>query len=251
MKKTILLFSILIVGCNAIKKVEYKTGFNKLSTKTLIGEIENRTPDYDFITYRSQATVKQKNSTNQFNIGIRIEKNEKILITGSLLIPLFKALFTREQISFYEKISKTYYKDEYSPFSRLFDQELTLKMFQNLITGFPLIKFEENKWKQVANNQIYSLQSLSNRKNLTIIYGFSPTTFRLVSQTINFNDNRLIVNYGKYIITNGELFPTKITIFLSLDGEKLEVILNLKVNKLGGPVSFPFQIPNDYKPIKL
>ena len=124
-------------------------------------------------------------------------------------------------------------------------------MFQNLITGLPLIKFEENKWKQVANNQAYSLQSLSYRKNLIISYDFSPINLRLVSQTINFKDNRLIVNYGKHIITNGELFPTEIKIFLSRDGEKLEVILNLKVNKLGGPVSFPFHIPNDYKPIKL
>ena len=62
----------------------------------------------------------EENSTNQFNIGIRIKENEKILISGSLLIPLFKGLLTRDQISFYEKISRSYYKGSYASFSKKF-----------------------------------------------------------------------------------------------------------------------------------
>ena len=251
MKKTLFLFSLLVIGCNAIKKVEYKTGIKKISTKTLINEIEKRTPSFDFIVYRTQATVFEENSTNQFNIGIRIQKNEKILITGSLLIPLFKGLLTREQISFYEKISKSYYKGGYTSFSREFNQELSLKTFQNLIIGRPIVKLTENKWRQVINNQAYSLQSLSKKDNVIIRYDFSPINLRLISQSIAFENNILTVNYGKYKITNGQLFPQEIKVFLHSKNKKIETSLNLKINKLGEPVSFPFKIPKGYKLIKI
>ena len=251
MKKIILLFSLLIIGCNALKKAEYRTDLKKLSTKSLINEIEKRSPNFNFIVYRSQATLEEENSTNQFNIGIRIKENEKILISGSLLIPLFKGLLTRNQISFYEKISRSYYKGSYEFFSKKFNQELTLRSFQNLIIGLPIIKLTEKKWKQTINNQTYSLEAFSKKNNVTIRYDFSPINLRLISQSITFNNNQLMVKYGKYKITKGKLFPQEIEIFLRSGSKELTTSLNLKINKLGSPVSFPFKIPKGYKPIKL
>ena len=40
MKKTILLFSLLILGCKSFKKVQYKSNLKKITTKTLINEIK-------------------------------------------------------------------------------------------------------------------------------------------------------------------------------------------------------------------
>jgi len=251
MKKTLFLFSLLIIGCNAFKKVEYKTDYKKIPTKRLINEIEKRNPNFNFIIYRTQATVLQKNSTNQFNIVIRIKKNEKILITGSILIPLFKGLLTREEITFYEKVSRSYYKDRYAFLSDKFDHEVNLNTFQNLLVGLPIVNLKDKKWKQATNNQAYRLQSLSKQDSLRIRYDFSPISLRLISQEIVFNNNTLKVNYGKYNITNGQLFPEEIKMFLETENKKTEVVLNIKSNKLGGPVSFPFKIPKGYKPIKL
>ena len=251
MKKTIFLFSLLIIGCNALKKAEYRTDLKKLSTKSLINEIEKRSPNFNFIVYRAQATLAEENSTNQFNIGIRIKENEKILISGSLLIPLFKGLLTRDQISYYEKISRSYYKGSYASFSKKFNQELTLRSLQNLIIGLPIIKLTEKKWKQTIKNQTYSLEAFSKKNNVTIRYNFSPINLRLISQSITFNNNQLMVKYGKYKITKGKLFPQEIEIFLSSGSKELTTSLNLKINKLGSPVSFPFKIPKGYKPIKL
>ena len=60
-----------------------------------------------------------------------------------------------------------------------------------------------------------------------------------------------MVKYGKYKITKGKLFPQEIEIFLRSGSKELTTSLNLKINKLGSPVSFPFKIPKGYKPIKL
>ena len=143
MRKTIFLFLLLVLGCKSLNKVEYKSTIKKISTKTLINEIENRKPQYDFLSIRSQSSVTENNSTNQFNLGIRIQKNEKILINGSILIPLFKALFTKEDIAFYEKISRSYYKGGYQYLSNMLNNDFSLKALQKMLTGQPIMSFSE------------------------------------------------------------------------------------------------------------
>ena len=58
---------------------------------------------------RSQATIVNNGTTHQFNISIRLKKQEQILISGSLLIPLFKGLLTKNDLVFYEKLNKSFY----------------------------------------------------------------------------------------------------------------------------------------------
>ena len=96
------LFVVLILvffGCNLTKKsnseinlknlsaaaslIDEATKFERtISNKKLISELEKKTPNFNFISYASQVRVKNNNSTNQFNLGIKIHNNNKILLTG-------------------------------------------------------------------------------------------------------------------------------------------------------------------------
>ena len=158
MKKTILLFSLLILGCKSFKKVQYKSNLKKITTKTLINEIKNREPQYDFLSIRSQSTITENTSITQFNLGIRIQKDKKILINGSILIPIFKALLTNKNASFYEKISRTYYKGGYTYLSDKLNYKFNLNNFQNMLTGQPVISLAGKKWKQQETNENYALE---------------------------------------------------------------------------------------------
>ena len=193
MKKTILLFSLLVLGCKSLKKVEYKSNIKKIPTKILIDEIENRKPKYDFLSIRSQFTVTDNNSTNQFNLGIRIQKDEKVLISGSILIPLFKALFTKDKIAFYEKISRSYYKGGYQYLSSILSHEFSLSAFQKMLTGQPMTNFSEIKWKQLTSLHNYALESYYKKKDITIEYRFNPIDLNLISQKITSKRNLYLI----------------------------------------------------------
>ena len=251
MKKTILLFSLLVLGCKSLKKAEYKSTIKKIPTKILIDEIENRKPQYDFLSIRSQSTFTENNSTNQFNLGIRIQKNEKILITGSILIPLFKALLTKDKVAFYEKISRNFYRGGYQYLSSMLNHEFSLSAFQKMLTGQPITNFSEIKWKQLNSLDSYILESYYKKKDIISEYRFNPIDFTLISQKITSKKNTLIIEYENYQLVDGSFFPQKIKILANSQGNELKVSLGLKTSKTGNPNMFSFEIPKGFKELKL
>ena len=251
MKKTILLFSLLILGCKSLKKVQYKSNLKKITTKTLINEIKNREPQYDFLSIRSQSTITENTSITQFNLGIRIQKDKKILINGSILIPIFKALLTNQNASFYEKISRTYYKGGYNYLSDKLNYEFNLNNFQNMLTGQPLISLVGKKWKQLELNENYTLKFYSKKNNINVLYMFNPIDLSLIRQEISSNNSKLIVEYEQYQKVEGSLFPQKVKISAKSEAKELKILLDLKMNKKGNSDIFFFQIPKGYKEVKL
>ena len=251
MKKTILLFSLLILGCKSLKKVQYKSNLKKITTKTLINEIKNREPQYDFLSIRSQSTITENTSITQFNLGIRIQKDKKILINGSILIPIFKALLTNKNASFYEKISRTYYKGGYNYLSDKLNYEFNLNNFQNMLTGQPVISLAGKKWRQQETNENYALEFYSKKNNINVLYMFNPIDLSLIRQEISSNNSKLIVEYEQYQKVEGSLLPQKVKISAKSEAKELKILLDLKMNKKGNSDIFFFQIPKGYKEVKL
>ena len=251
MKKTILLFSLLILGCKSFKKVQYKSNLKKITTKTLINEIKNREPQYDFLSIRSQSTITENTSITQFNLGIRIQKDKKILINGSILIPIFKALLTNQNASFYEKISRTYYKGGYNYLSDKLNYEFNLNNFQNMLTGQPVISLAGKKWRQQETNENYALEFYSKKNNINVLYMFNPIDLSLIRQEISSNNSKLIVEYEQYQKVEGSLLPQKVKISAKSEVKELKILLDLKMNKKGNSDIFFFQIPKGYKEVKL
>jgi len=109
MRIFLLVILIIFSGCNITKKANTSLTLKKIPTKRIIENVEKNKSDFTYLLLRSQATVIENGSKSQFNISIRIKNDDKILISGSLLIPLFKGLFTKNKLMFYEKLNKSYY----------------------------------------------------------------------------------------------------------------------------------------------
>lgn len=251
MRKIILFLSLLLLGCKSLIKVENLSTFNKISTKNLINQIDERKPIYNFLALRSQATIIDNNSSNQFNLGIRIQKNEKILVSGSLFIPLFKGLFTKDNISFYEKINQSYYIGNYQYLSQLLSYKINLQSLQNILLGQPVADLNKMRWEQQIDDKSYILQAYSKESNTTFYYKFNPLDLTLRGQAITTNETKLTIEYDNYKLSQGYLLPQKVNISAYRKGKDLKILLNLKVNKSEKNGTFPFLIPKDYKEIKL
>ena len=141
----------MLLNCKSITKVETNRGFKNISTKSLLKNISKEELSYKYLFLRSQATIIKNGRTNQFNLRIRIKNKDKILISGSLLIPLFKGLVTKQEVVFYEKFNKTYYQGSYKYLSKILNFELSLNSLENLLVGRPIEDLESIRLSQEKN----------------------------------------------------------------------------------------------------
>ena len=264
-----LFFLLLVVGCGGVNKdrkefnkrnlassastaimnSKSREAVDKISTKKLVLEIKKNTTYLNSIFFRSQVSLENESSKSQFNVSIKIKDDEKILLSGSLIIPLFKALLTKESISFYEKISKTYFEGDYDYLSSRLKNKLSFQNIQNILIGRPIIKLNDLRLKQGSDKNNYMLYTDIKRGDVRIEYFFNPTNFKLLSQYIINKGNRLEITYNNYSLVEGQLFPKDINVILKTKKSNTKIDISLKTVEFGSKLSFPFKIPEGYKPI--
>ncbi|MGY8946293.1 MAG: DUF4292 domain-containing protein [Flavobacteriales bacterium] len=251
MRKVLIFIPLLFLSCKALTKADTERSFKKISIKKLLKNISEEDTNYNYLFIRSKATIIKEGSTNQINLSIRIKNKEKILINGSLLIPLFKGLITEKKISFYEKINKTYYLEDYNSLASVLKFKLSLNSLENLFIGKPIEKLNDIDVSQVNDIDSYTLESKN--KTVKITYSFNPFTFNLIEQKLHSikTKNELTIEYGNYKTIENKIFPQKIKITAKGKEDSLRILLNLKISRIDQKLSFPFQIPKDYKKTEL
>ena len=252
MRKIIIVFFLLITSCNLTKNASSKSALKKIPTKILKEKIENNKNKFSYLMLRSQATIVNNGSTNQFNLSIRLKKQEQILISGSLLIPLFKGLLTKNNLAFYEKLNKSFYKGNYDYISELLNFQFSLSSFENLITGKPIVNLNNQKLRQSLENKNYVLSSFDRKNKLNHKYYFEPITFNLIKQVVTDNkQSSLTIEYDNFKAIDKNILPQKVIIIAQSKGKELKISLNSKVRRINEEISFPFKIPSGYKKIQL
>ena len=228
MRIFLLVILIIFSGCNITKKANTSSTIKKIPTKRIIENVEKNKSDFTYLLLRSQATVIENGSKSQFNVSIRIKNDDKILISGSLLIPLFKGLLMENKLMFYEKLNKSYYDGSFQYVSDLFNFEFSLESVQNLFIGEPL-----------------TLKVLKS-------YTFNPINFNLKKQSFSNNSGaKLSVVYDNYKTLEKVNVPQLITILATNKEKTTRVVIKSKISRINQEVTFPFKIPSGYKKIKL
>lgn len=252
MRRIIIIFFLFISSCNLTKNTSSNTALKKIPIKILKEKIENNNNRFSFLMLRSQATIVNNGTTNQFNISIRLKKQEQILISGSLLIPLFKGLLTKNDLVFYEKLNKSFYRGNYDYISELLNFQFSLESFENLITGKPIVNLNNLKLRQSSENKNYILSSYDRNNKLNYKYYFEPLTFNLIKQV--FTDNKkssLTIEYSNYKVIDNNVIPQRVVINAKNKEKELKINLNSKIRRINEEISFPFKIPKGYKKIQL
>ena len=252
MRKIIFVFFLFISSCNLTKSSSSNAALKKIPTKILKEKVENNKNKFSYLMLRSQATIVNNGTTNQFNLSIRLKNQDKILISGSLLIPLFKGLLSRNDFAFYEKLNKSFYKGNYDYISDLLNFDFSLVSFQNLITGKPIVNLENQKLKQSFENKNYVLSSYDKKSKLYHMYYFEPLTFNLKKQVFTDKNKKILtIEYRDYKVIENNFLPQKVIISTKNNEKELKISLNSKIRRINEKISFPFKIPNGYKKLQL
>ena len=253
----ILLFFVL--GCGSKKnKIQFpEQSFNSEIKKTPTdSNIKIKDLNYiDFInlSFSGNSNLEYNNVDYGFDLIFRFKKNEKILISGSLFLPIFKVLIDQNKISGYQKFDKTFFDVNYDDIYNKLGINLGFNEIENLLLGNPILDLNKSENFKIYQNEknmlIYSME----KENVTYNMTFDPKSNKLLSQEITqLKLNRYLkIYYNSFQKLNSFDLPRLIGILIN-DGKNLiKLTISNQSREINNELSFPFKIPSNYKKIKL
>ncbi len=267
-----LFLSIFIFGCRPAKKVQkIQEAISKVDTTSIVVMSENKADtktvnattgkdifakvisnkiDFNYFNSKVRIEYEGKEGGDEATAFIRLKKDSAMWLSlrGALGIEGFRVLITRDSVKVMNLLKKNV---QYRSISYL--QEVTgipfdFATMQDMVVGNPVfIDSNVISYKVNANNEMLVLMSGSIFKNLITL---DNTDFKILHSKLDDIDiarNRTCdITFGNYQNAGGILFSTSRKILLA-ERSKLDISLDFKQYSFNQPISFPFNIPKNYK----
>lgn len=271
MNKLVLLFVAAVCffcSCRSTRQIQTVIAPKDTTAAVVIAATENPAKDsmnfikenynriqnnrINFTTFSAKMDLDYQDGTGKkydVNAHLRMYKDSAIWIsiTAILGIEGLRAYITKDSVKLLDKQNKTFIARSVSYLQEVTALPLDLKSLQDLLIGNPVF-FDSNivSYSKSANT-ISLLNTGSFFKNLFTI---GETDKRPVSSKLDDADplkNRTCyLTYDDYENKKGVNFPTKRTISVSEKG-KLDIKLDFKQYDFNETLSFPFNVPKNYK----
>ncbi len=255
MIKRMLLMSLpmllLISSCKTVKSTE--TSAKMIAVKKLIKAYEKAEFSQKTIQAKIKVHYKDPKLSQNVSVKLRLKKDEIIWMSGSFLgFPLAKLKITPSSVQFYEKITKTYFDGDFSLISDALGTELNFEQLQDMLLGQSLFPLHKDAAVQIVHNS-YLFTPRKQANLFDIFCWISPTHFKVEKQEIKDNkeNQSLSIKYPNYQQISKKYFPKNIQID-ALQSKKLtQISMEYRNVEFDKELRYPFEIPANYKRIKL
>lgn len=256
MKKYIalLILSVFVISCKskavAVKNNNTTEVIAKKDKKAIEKHYENK---LDFSTLYIKASAKYVDEKQSQNVTaeIRIEKDKQILISVRFLgITMAKALITPTAVSYYEKISSTYYEGDFSSLSKWLGTELDYSKVQNLLIGEAFDDLRKGEYTQTIVENLFRLEDEKDDKIKKAFY-LDPEKYLVQKEEITqpSENRKLEINYSDIKTYNQGTLPTAIEINAVQPKGRTNINLNYNNISFNEELSFPYSVPSGYKKV--
>lgn len=223
-----------------------------LSTKKIVTAYREAVFSKNTVEAKIKAHYKDPKLSQNVSIKLRLKKDEVIWMSGSFLgFPLAKIKITPTSVQFYEKIRKTYFDGDFSLISKALGTELNFEQVQNILIGESLLPLN-NKHNSEIEGQSYLITPKNQASLFELFYWLNPSHYKLDKQVLTTLENQsLTVEYPKYQVISEEYFPETINITAKQPKQTTNIDLEYKNVVFDKELRFPFEIPSNYKEIRL
>lgn len=250
-----LVLALFLNSCKTSKVLNGSTMANpNLVLKDIIKTHEIVTPIFKTLAARVQVNYKDDKKSQSITVSLRMEKDKTIWIKASILgITLAKINITTDRVSYYEKLSGSYFDGDYKLLSDWLGTELDFKKVQNILLGQSIFQLDKSNYTSKVFQNKYKIEPKQQPENFIHSILLNPSNFKVALETLSQpNDSRLLsVNYGAYQNIEGDNYPSEILILTSENNKKTRIELLFKKIDHNATVRFPFTIPDGYKEIVL
>lgn len=251
----ILMMITLVLSSCKTKSVATKKGATKsMSANKIIKTHYDKSFKQKTLIAKMKVKYKGKSNLPSVTASLRVEKDKTIWISLSKIgFPIGKVLITKDKVSYYEKINRTYFEGDFALLSNWLGTELDFEKVQNLILGEPIFNLKKERHLAEENENNYQLTPKKPYELFDIFYFINNSSFKLDRQQVNqLNEEKeLTVDYGNYEKIGKEMFPKKIVITAQDHNLTTTVDIECRTIQFNKSVYFPFTIPEGYKEIEL
>jgi hypothetical protein len=253
MKKYLLvILIILFASCKSKAVLAEGNATKSLDAIKIVNSIYANVTDFKTMYIKANARYKDDKNSQSVTAEIRIQKDEKILVSVRVLgFTVAKALITPTSVQYYEKIGSAYFEGDYSALSKWLGTDLDFQKLQNLFLGKALYDLKNQKLKAEIVNNLYQLQG--NTGDMVATYDFESSNFLLKNQQFNqLSQNRkLQVSYPDYNKFGELILPLSITMDVNQNQKNTNIQLEYKTVNLNEELNFPYSVPDGYERISL
>lgn len=211
-------------------------------------------PEFRTMSSRMKLNYTDEERSQSVTVSYRMQKDSAIWISAQILgIPLAKALITREGVSYYEKIGKTYFVGDFGLLSKWVGTPLDFVKLQNLLLGQSVYDLREERYQLTESTRGYQLIPSVEMQAIKKVFLLDPNTYKAIAQQLSQEkvNRHVTVTYPAYQQVRGQTLPEQIKIVASDRGQISQIEIEIRSVSLNSAVSFPFDIPSGYEKIIL
>ena len=252
-KGIIIVFFGILSGCTNNKPTSSSLADLDLDLKSVVKEIKKSENKFKNLRNRAKIEFDNGKTIQSVILSLRIKENEALWISASMLVPIAKALVTKDRFIFYEKFQKTYIDSPLKYKNEGMAIPVSVDLIQNILFGKPVVKIDSRNWRMIQNPIQYVLTPLNSLNNIQSTLFFNPTNFVLEEQRIYFNsiNTLIVIEYDNFKTTNGKNIPTEVFMSIIQNGEISKITIEYSQIDFPENLTFPIEIPEGYRKITI
>ncbi|WP_037322139.1 DUF4292 domain-containing protein [Salegentibacter sp. Hel_I_6] len=249
----LILLSVFVVSCGSRKGTKGIATRNAEAANIIENHYDAET-DFKTLSGKLRTVYQSEERTQSVNLSFRMEKDKAIWMSATVLgFPVARAYITPSRVSYYEKVSQTYFDGDFRLLSDLLGTPLDFQKLQNLLIGQAIydLREEEFEFSQTARG----FQFLPSEEGvIKKMFLLDSKTYKASAQQLaqTAENKSVTVTYSNYQEVEGKIFPEEISIIANESGSSTRIELTYRSLEFDqGELSFPFDIPSGYEEISL
>ena len=244
------MFALISCGASKKKISEKKPSPIEIESTT---ELENFLPFlFDNIIISSKVNLQINQQYLTFDLTSRIDSGSKILLSGNVILPVFKILIESDKVLGYDRINREYFQSSIDELNSKFNLNLGLEEVQRILIGNPLFSVDKlNDSKKSIIDEGVLFENYSNDFNFRFV--FDSQMKNLTQQSIVHNKSGASIQllYSGKLIDKTKDIPSQIRARIIYDNNVINLNIKNRSRLLDRGLTFPYRVPKGYSRIKI
>ncbi|PKP22826.1 MAG: hypothetical protein CVU05_02280 [Bacteroidetes bacterium HGW-Bacteroidetes-21] len=286
---SITIFSLLLISCKTTYRIN-PDKVKHMSDRRIIRNMMDKYISYNTISYKFNGEFADSAKSTSFNGTLRIKYDSLIWVSiqVALGVEYARIQITKDSIYFMNKFKDEYFVKGIDYIGNLFQVDLNYEMLQSILTNELFLYADKDEsdemkeedisvnddepdignlkktFKADTDSNMYVLKTHRKRKLKKQTRRNKPgiivQSFRIIPEIFKINEadiydvsekRKLNISYSNFVLNGTDTMPNTLKIAISDKTKDVSLMLNYNKVTINSDVSFPFNIPEKFKPIQM